>query len=87
MDEDEAETVFIKPKNIAAANTFHGFHCPKIKTAKAKNPYPATEALKFVEVGITKPADVPRKRGVSIQSEYETKLSMRRLRSEDRHRW
>ena len=32
---------------------FTGFHCPKIRTARARNPYPATSALKLVDVGTT----------------------------------
>ena len=48
----------------AANNILLGLHCPKIKTAKAKNPYPETVALKLVDVGITNinppiPANAP----------------------------
>ena len=51
---------FIRPKNRDAPRIFHGFHWPKMRTAMAKNPYPATSALKLVDVGTTnktKPSD------------------------------
>jgi hypothetical protein len=54
IPEYDAEMVFINPKNSAANKMRSGFHCPNISTARAKVPYPATEALKFTEVGITK---------------------------------
>ena len=43
----------MRPKNREAHMIFTGFHCPKIRTARARNPYPATSALKLVEVGTT----------------------------------
>ena len=43
--------VFITPKKNAAMKILLLLHCPKINTANAKKPYPATLALKFVEVG------------------------------------
>ncbi|MPN49834.1 hypothetical protein SDC9_197457 [bioreactor metagenome] len=64
MEKEDADMVFINPKKMAAAKTLHGFHCPKINTANARKPYPATDALKLVDVGITKtnppiPANAP----------------------------
>lgn len=52
------------PKKNAAIKILLLLHCPKINTAIARKPYPATLALKFVEVGITKinppiPASTP----------------------------
>lgn len=56
--------VFMIPKKNAAIKILLLLHCPKINTAIARKPYPATLALKFVEVGITKinppiPASTP----------------------------
>ena len=48
------ESVFMIPKKNAAIKILLLRRCPKIRTAIAKNPYPATLALKFVEVGTTK---------------------------------
>ncbi len=38
----------INPKNIEAATTFQGFHCPNISVANAKKPSPLTEPLNSV---------------------------------------
>ena len=57
--------VFMIPKKNAAIKNFCYFSTvQKINTAIARKPYPATLALKFVEVGITKinppiPASTP----------------------------
>ncbi len=54
IPEYAAAIVLRNPKNNATKKILRGLHCPNIRTAKAKKPYPATDALKFVEVGITK---------------------------------
>ena len=45
--------VFMSPKKNAANSIRPGFHCPKISTASARNPYPATFESNVIEVGTT----------------------------------
>lgn len=58
-----AATVFMKPKNSAAKKMRNGFHCPKISTASARNPYPATSALNTLLVGTTKINSIDKQKG------------------------
>ena len=53
IPEYEAAIAFNRPKKNAANKIRKGFHCPKIRTANARKPYPATVALNSVDDGTT----------------------------------
>ncbi len=53
MTEYDEAIVLMNPKNKAAMTILEGLQLPKIKTAIAKNPNPATVTLNSVEVVAT----------------------------------